>query len=232
MTALATIAHADTLPAMVRSAANKLAKAETAAEVLDARDHARLVYDAAKSTARLAKAKSAHDEVISAVYRAQADALAIESAAKRRLADEYDAAQERGEVRAANTGRSVSALETPNFADIGLTGKDIHEARLIRDAEDADPGVVRRTLDSLLASGQEPTKAAVRQAIAPRKPTVSDDALWLWGRLRDFEKGGYFTASPQRLLTDMTAPMRAEVRRLAPLVRNFLEDLEVTHEPA
>jgi hypothetical protein len=30
--------------------------------------------------------------------RAQADALLIESEAKRRLADEYDAAQERGEI--------------------------------------------------------------------------------------------------------------------------------------
>jgi hypothetical protein len=33
-----------------------------------------------------------------AVHRAQADALEIEAKAKRRLADEYDAAQERGEV--------------------------------------------------------------------------------------------------------------------------------------
>ncbi len=65
---------------------------------------------------------------------------------QRRLADEYDAAQDRGEVRGANTGRSVSQAETPSFRDIGFSEKDIHEARLIRDAEVADPGVVRRTL--------------------------------------------------------------------------------------
>jgi hypothetical protein len=35
----------------------------------------------------MAKAKKAHDEVISAVYHAQADALEIESLANRRLAD-------------------------------------------------------------------------------------------------------------------------------------------------
>jgi hypothetical protein len=39
-----------------------------------------------------------HDELIAAVFRAQADALTIEAQAKRRLADEYDAAQERGDV--------------------------------------------------------------------------------------------------------------------------------------
>ncbi|WP_447673500.1 hypothetical protein [Methylobacterium mesophilicum] len=46
--------------------------------------------------------------------------------------------------------------------DLGLTRKAIHEARQLRDAEAADPGVIRRTLDARLAEGQEPTKAAVR----------------------------------------------------------------------
>lgn len=222
------------LPSLVRTAAQKLASAETAAEVLDARDAASVAYDAAKSAARIARAKQAHDEIIGAVYRAQADALAIESAAKSRLADEYDAAQERGEVRAANTGRSVSALETPSFTDIGLTGKEIHEARIIRDAERDDPGIVRRTVDALLDAGHEPTKAAVKRAIVlqPVKPRVSDDALWLWGRLRDFEKGGYFTADIHQILLGMTPPMLAEVQRLTPLVREFLEELEISLEPA
>ena len=62
-----------------------------------------------------------------------APALAIESAAKRRLADGYDSAQDRGEVA---TGRPKSIQGensfTPTLADIGLTGKDIREARLIR----------------------------------------------------------------------------------------------------
>jgi len=232
MNALAPITQANTLPAMVRSAASKLAKAETAAEVLEARDTARMVYDAAKSTARLAKAKSAHDEVISAVYHAQADALDIESAAKRRLADEYDAAQDRGEVRSANE-RTASNAEAVGVADIGLTHKDIHEARLIRDAEEADPGVVRRTLDRLLDEGEEPTRAAIKREIAAKaEPRVNDSSLWLWGRLRDFDAKGITDIDPATLLFGMTEPMRADVRRLAPIVREFLEDLEIRFEPA
>ena len=43
-----------------------------------------------------ARKPAAHDDVLGAVYRAQADALMIEARAKMRLADEYDAAQERG----------------------------------------------------------------------------------------------------------------------------------------
>ena len=50
-------------------------------------------------------------------------------------------------------------------ADIGLSRKDIHEARIIRDAEKADPGVVRRTVDAAIAAGEEPSKAKVRRAV-------------------------------------------------------------------
>ena len=44
-------------------------------------------------------------------------------------------------------------------ADLGLNRREIHEARLLRDAEAADPGLVRRTLDERLARGEEPMRA-------------------------------------------------------------------------
>jgi len=95
MTALARASQFE-LPALVRQAAEALARAETAAEVLAAGELAAFTYDAAKSAARLQKAKRAHDDVLAATYRVQADALEIESLAKRRLADEYDAARPSG----------------------------------------------------------------------------------------------------------------------------------------
>jgi hypothetical protein len=221
--------EATNLPVLVRRAAEQLASATSAAEILDARDMASIAYDLAKKAGRLAKAKEAHDEIIVKAAHAQADALEIESVAKRRLADEYDAAQERGEVRQ-NGERSFSTLEKVGGIDLGLTGKDIHEARTIRDAEQADPGIVRRSLDGLLDAGEEPTRAALKREIAPasnaRKPIVSDAALWIWGRLRDFERNGYFGADPRRLLDDMTEPMRADCRELLPRVRDFLDRME------
>lgn len=224
------VIQAASLPALVRSAASKLALAETSAEVLDARRDASLAYDAAKIAGRMAKAKQAHDEVITAVYRAQADALEIESLAKRRLADEYDAAQDRGEIKTNGGNRTVPI---PNSEDVGLSRKDVHEARIIRDAEVADPGVTRRALDGMLERGEEPTKAALRREVAPPpKPRISDDALWLWGRLRDFDCKGILSANPASLLIGMTPEMRDDVRRLAPLLRGFMEDLEVSFVPA
>ncbi|MCJ2135560.1 hypothetical protein MKK69_16130 [Methylobacterium sp. J-026] len=98
--------------------------------------------------------------------------MEIEAAAKRRLADEYDAAQERGEVATQSRGGANIADGVPGgntvatVTDLGLTRKAIHEARQLRYAEAADPGVIRRTLDARLEQGQEPTKAAVREAVA------------------------------------------------------------------
>ncbi|MEZ5901657.1 MAG: hypothetical protein R3D51_19430 [Hyphomicrobiaceae bacterium] len=62
--------------------------------------------------------------------------------AKRRLADEYDAAQERWEVVGPKDGQHVAAPHgncKATAAEIGLTRKQIHEARIIRDAEAGQP---------------------------------------------------------------------------------------------
>lgn len=195
MNALASIDEIASLPALIDRAASALSNARSSAEVLEAKEMASFAYDAAKRTARLAKAKNAHDELIGAAHRAQAHALEIEAQAKHRLADEYDAAQERGEVKSkpgpVTSGPEVIATVT----DLGLSHKDIHEARIIRDAEKAEPGIVRRVLDEKLEAREEPTKAALRQAVieaaergirgnfksptAPRvNPNYKPDAQW------------------------------------------------------
>jgi hypothetical protein len=171
MTTSPAIISAQTLPGLVQRAASQLASATSAAEVLEARDMAGVAYTAAKSAARLAKAKGAHDELIAKAHRAQADALEIEALAKRRLADEYDAAQDRGEIGRHGGDRKTVKFETSKLE--GLSPDQIHEARQIRDAEEADPGIVRRTLDQRIDAGEEPTKAAVRSAIGRRRPQLS-----------------------------------------------------------
>lgn len=164
------------LPSLVKEAAAALSRATTAAEVLDARDKASAAYDAAKRAARLQKAKAAHDELVGATYRVQADALEIESQAKRRLADEYDSAQERGEV--AKRGKPINVPERNNkatAAEIGIARKAIHEARQMRAAIARNPAIVRDVLDDILASGDEPTRAALKRAIAPAVKTMRTD---------------------------------------------------------
>ena len=153
------------LPMLVDRATAALSNARSAAEVLEAREIASFAYDMAKSAARLQKAKGAHDELIVAAHRAQAGALEIEAQAKRRLADEYDAAQERGELKKAGNPNSSRTEELPGIGELGLNHREIHEARQFRDAEKMEPGIVRRVLDEHLERGDEPTKAALRKTV-------------------------------------------------------------------
>lgn len=57
--------------------------------------------------------------------------------------DEYDAAQERGEIAKIgdNLPRITKQNSKPTAADIGLSSKDIHEARIIRDARKPKPEI-------------------------------------------------------------------------------------------
>lgn len=251
----AIIEATSSLPAMVERAASQLATAKNHAEILEAKELASAGYDEVKRAARFAKAKGAHDEIMANLHRRQADFLEIEAMAKRRLADEYDAAQERGEVASAkdgNLGRS-SGERPATAADLGLSRKEIHEARVIRDAEVAEPGIARRALDARLAQGQEPTKAALREAVteaamrgirgagAPpssnknplyRAPTKAG-AAWshLYGTCRGLAE---WATDENQLLAlhgkaersdDQTANIRA-IRRAASFLNDFLEQVD------
>lgn len=165
------ISEAIALPALIDRAAQALSNARSSAEILEARDMAGMIYDAAKKAARLASAKGAFNTVVAAAHRAQADALEIEASAKRRLADEYDEAQERGEVQSAGGKRGnqfgiiPAENNAPKLQELGFTAKALHEARIIRDAEEAEPGIVKRALEEALEKGEEPTRAKVKRAV-------------------------------------------------------------------
>ena len=166
---LSVIPSVEAIPAILARASSTLDAAKSSAEILEARDTAAFAYDAAKSAARIYRAKGAHDDLVDKARRLQGEALRIDARAKFRLAEEYDAAQKRGEVA---TGRPKSLPGENSFvataADIGVTSKDIFEARQVRDAEVESPGIVNETIDRLLDEGQEPTRAAVNQAIVNR----------------------------------------------------------------
>lgn len=231
MNALASIGPSETLPVLINRAVEALEAARTSAEVLEARDMARAAYDAAKSAGRIAKAKTAHDSILADVHRAQAHATFIRARAEMRLAEEYDAAQDRGEI--ARQGQRTDLIpdgkKVPTPQDVGISPKDIHEGRKLREAESAEPGLIRRSLDAMIERGEEPTRAALKREVIERpaaQKVMNPKALWLWGRLKDFEREGVLRQDPSDLLNEMTEPMRADVRRSLPAVVAFLSDLE------
>lgn len=53
-----------------------------------------------------------------------------------------------------------------------------------------------------------------------------DDALWFWGRLRDFERDGYFHRDIRLLVGEMSDAMQSDVRRLVPQLQDWLGGME------
>lgn len=220
------ITPSESLPTLIDRASAALASARTSAEVLEARDLARVAYDAAKSAGRMFKVKQAHASLIADVHRAQAHALAIRARAEMRLAEEYDDAQDRGEV--AGHGRSkVEADNVTTAADLGLRRDEIYEARKFRDAERESPGVIQRAIEGMVERGEEPTRAALRKEITAKpKPQMAREPLWVWGRVKDFDRDGILAISPMILAAGMTSEMRQDMRAQLPAVISYLTKLE------
>jgi hypothetical protein len=224
------------LPELIDRAATMLAGAKTAAEVLEAREAASFVYDTAKRAARLGRAKAAHDDLIAAAHRVQADALEIEAAAKRRLADEYDAAQGRGEVATGSvrTDIVVSAndVRPATAADLGLRRDQIHEARQIRDAEVADPGIVRRTLDDKLERGEEPTRSSVRRAAEDRLQRSFDRLKQVQDSVRQIEATKPPLLTPEERARQIAVFGTQGDRAICGRIEEIIERIDEQPDPA
>lgn len=194
--------------------------------------------------ARVDEVKDIRDKAaaLEAYYRQARNLEAEREAANVRL---------RAERRAGELLKELARADAPNPAGKNqheVTSNDRTQAQSPYAAALADTGMSRQTahryqqladmprgdFEAALASPEKPsTNGIIRTIREPQKPRVSDDALWLWGRLRDFENKGFLDCRIDTVLSEMTEAMRADVARLAPLVREFLEDMEVTiNEPA
>jgi hypothetical protein len=72
----------------------------------------------------------------------------------------------------------------------------------------------------------KPTTAGIIRASEEPKPNpVSHEAIWLWGRLRDFDRDGLLSADPDNILATMTPAMLDDVHTLAPRVSAWLKKI-------
>ena len=73
---------------------------------------------------------------------------------------------------------------------------------------------------------QKPTtNGIIRAAAEPKPQPVSKDAIWLWGRLLDFERLELLPRSPADVMATMTPEMLDDVHTLAPRVTAWLQQI-------
>jgi hypothetical protein len=76
---------------------------------------------------------------------------------------------------------------------------------------------------TVTAPGPKPTTGGIIAAHTPPKvSSVDPRALWLWGRLQDFEREDLFSADPNELVSTMLNHMQVTTRDFAPRVAAWL----------
>lgn len=80
---------------------------------------------------------------------------------------------------------------------------------------------------ALTDPNHKPSTAGILEAATPKPEVVpvSADALWLWGRLKDFERDGLLDRATADVLMTLTPNMLDDVHRLAPRVANWLAQI-------
>jgi hypothetical protein len=132
-----------------------------------------------------------------------------------------------GDVRSA-THRGKPIERSPYARALADTGVSIQAASRYQ----ALARVPKTVFDEAILDPQaKPTIRSLIQKVRDPQPKMPDDSLWIWGRMRDFERDGYSIKSVTVLLDAMTETMRADVARIAPLMQEFFNQLaEATNE--
>lgn len=110
----------------------------------------------------------------------------------------------------------ISRQQANRYEALADVPKETFEAAFKQPGKDGK--LDKPTMNAILERNK--AMAQVREAVDPQ-PRMPSDALWLWGRMRDFEREGFSGKDPDALLEGMTETMRADVLRIAPLMADF-----------
>jgi hypothetical protein len=133
-----------------------------------------------------------------------------------------------GNVKAGNVALASAASATSEFSQ-AIAADGISPSAASR--YQALANVPQEVFDEALRSPEKPSARRLIEEVRHPQQKMPPECLWFWGRLRDFERDGYFDRSIDDLMAPMTESMRADVVRIVPLMRNFLNPKRFESHP-
>ena len=179
-----------------------IAAAYSVDEVKDIRDKARAI----EVYARQAKNVEAERQACEIRLRAERKAGQL-------LAD-MEKAKGGGDQRSDHRCHDVRGGPAP-LADLGISHKQSSDWQKLADVPDDD-------FESALHTERPTTNGIIAAHSEPRQATCDRRALWLWGRLLDFEREGLLDADPDELIGSMLEHMQSTTMEMAPRVAAWL----------
>lgn len=126
-----------------------------------------------------------------------------------------------GHVAGRNPDGSVrrsTDVTTKTLADLGISKNQSSQWQKLG-------AMPQRDFDLAIGASVMPTTKGVLREFEPEKKgvPVHQDILWLWGRLRDFERNGLLAQDPTEVMClKATDEMRDDIHTLAPKVSAWL----------
>ena len=119
-------------------------------------------------------------------------------------------------------GESPRVSKAKQLKDAGISTDEVKQWEKLANATDEQ-------FEAALDQAEIPTTANIIKATeTPKEKPVADEALWLWGRLKDFQRDGLLDRDPAEVLATMTESMLNDVHTLAPKVSAWLKKIGAT----
>ena len=216
--ALRSVDAIDVSPARYTAMCLAIAACHDVDEIKDWRDKTRALEVYAK------QAMNVDAERQAAQVRIRAETRTGELLAELHKATPKDVASMGGHAKAGNVLPATVADSSPYRQAIERanipprTAQRFQELAAVKRSQPED-------YEAALDAPGVPTTAGVLRA-ANGATRMDDESLWIWGRLRDFERNGLLQRDQREIFEGMTESMQADVRRLLPQVSWWLAKLE------
>jgi hypothetical protein len=174
-------------------------------EVKDIRDKARAI----EVYARQAKNVEAERQACEIRLRAERKAAQLKREQGMATGARMNGREQGGEHR-----RSDDPT-TETLADLGISKQQSSDWQKLADIPDDE-------FDEAVRQPGATTAGIIAAHSEPKQTQVDKRALWLWGRLLDFEREGLLSADPNELVGTMLDHMQTTTKNLAPSVRDWL----------